>query len=341
MKILIVGPSWVGDMVMAQSLFITLKHVHPDAEIHVLAPAWCGDLLAHMPEVTAAIEMTVCHGELGLGKRRALARQLKVQHFDQAIVLPNSFKSALVPWFADIPVRTGWRGEARSWLLNDCRVLDKQAYPLMVQRFVALALPAGQPLPDPLPYPALAVQDTDIQATLKRLALSRDKPVLVLCPGAEFGEAKKWPASHYAEVATSWLQQQLGQVWILGSKNDHADAQAIKDSVPGASVAHCHNLAGTTTLAEALFLMACADMVISNDSGLMHIGAALARPLVVVYGSTSPAFTPPLADRVQSVSLKLECSPCFKRLCPLGHTNCLKQLEPGRVLDAVSILDNP
>jgi heptosyltransferase II len=342
MKILIIGPSWVGDMVMAQSLFIALKNNHPSCEIHVLAPRWCKDLLNHMPEVSHAIEMTVGHGEFGLGKRRALGKKLKDEKYDQAIVLPNSFKSALIPWFADIPKRTGWRGEARSWLLNDCRELDKQAYPLMVERFIALASPAGSPLPDPLPRPSLVASTSSIASLLDTLSLNNSKPVLVLCPGAEFGEAKKWPAQGYADVASQWLlhsNQEQGQVWILGSAKDSIDAQTIIKSVrqsvlqknPEANPGDCVDLTGKTSLADAIDLMSCADRVISNDSGLMHIAAALARPLVVIYGSTSPAFTPPLTDNVKIVSLDLECSPCFKRNCPLGHTNCLKQLPPERI----------
>jgi heptosyltransferase-2 len=291
-----------------------------------------------MPEVSAAITMTVGHGEFGLGKRRALARQLQREQYDQAIVLPNSFKSALIPWFAKIPLRTGWRGEARSLLINDCRVLDKQALPLMVERFVALAYPRGEIIPKPLPRPALQVMDNDTGNVLEKMALDRSIPVLVLCPGAEFGDAKKWPASHYAAVAIYWLEKK-GQVWILGSANDSADAMTIKNAVSAPVAGNCHDLTGRTSLSDAIHLMACADQVISNDSGLMHIAAALARPLVVVYGSTSPAFTPPLADRVEIVSLNLSCSPCFKRTCPLGHTHCLKQLEPQRVLQAISALD--
>lgn len=334
MKILIIGPSWVGDMVMAQSLFIALRQRHPGCEIHVLALPWTNGLLAHMPEVSGAVAMTVGHGELGLGRRRAIARQLRAQQFDQAIVLPNSLKSALIPWLAGIPRRTGWRGEARSWLLTDCRMLDKAACPLMVQRFVALAYPAGAALPDPLPRPALAVAPEKREALLAKLGLACDAPVLVLCPGAEFGAAKKWPAAAYAAVAAKWIADG-GRAWIMGSANDGSDAAAILAALPDGG---CINLTGKTSLAEAIDLMACADCVVSNDSGLMHIAAALNRPLVVVYGSTSPAFTPPLADKVRIVSLGLDCSPCFKRTCPLGHTNCLNQLGPDRVLQALAEL---
>lgn len=340
MKILIIGPSWVGDMVMAQSLFIALKQQQPDCEIHVLAPPWCRTLLEHMPEVAGSLEMTVGHGELGLGKRRDIAKKLKAQGFDQAIVLPSSFKSALIPWFAGIPKRTGWRGEARSWLLNDCRVLDKEAFPLMVQRFVALAYPEGQHLPAKLPRPSLSVEHSGLAAIRNKFFLDAERPVMILCPGAEFGEAKKWPAQSYAAIASSWLGEN-GQVWIMGSAKDSEDAEAILASVDSALASHCADLTGKTSLAEAIDLMSCANRVISNDSGLMHIAAALKRPLVVVYGSTSPAFTPPLADNVGIVSLALDCSPCFERTCPLGHTNCLRQLHPALVEQALNKLEAP
>jgi heptosyltransferase-2 len=340
MKILVIGPSWVGDMVMAQSLFITLQQQHPGCEIQVLAPAWCEDLLRFMPQVSGAIDMPVGHSELALGKRRALANKLRQENFDQAIVLPNSFKSALIPRFAGIPVRTGWRGEARGWLLNDCRRLDKHRYPLMIERFIALGLEPGATLPVPLPHPALSVDAHDAETLTRDMSLNTSMLTLVLCPGAEFGEAKKWPAEHYAAVAAAWLEKE-GQVWIMGSTNDSPVAEQILKGLESELHRHCVNLCGRTTLAQAIILMARADQVVSNDSGLMHIAAALSRPLTVIYGSTSPGFTPPLSDKVSVVSLELECSPCFKRTCPLGHGNCLKQLSPGLVFDAMGKLGAP
>lgn len=338
MKILVVGPSWVGDMVMAQSLFITLQQRYPRCEIHVLAPAWCDELLRFMPQVSRTIAMTAGHGELGLGKRRQIAAQLRKEHFDQAIVLPNSFKSALIPRFAGIPLRTGWRGEARGWLLNDSRRLDKNKYPLMIERFIALALAPDAVLPEPLPRPGLMVDEADVSALVDNMNLTSSRPTLVLCPGAEFGEAKKWPAGQYAEVAAHWLNN-AGQVWIMGSRNDAGDARLILDALTPEQAEHCIDLCGKTTLGQAIMLMARADQVVSNDSGLMHIAAALGRPLTVIYGSTSPRFTPPLADNVAVVSLALECSPCFKRTCPLGHGDCLKQLSAAQVLDAMGRLE--
>jgi heptosyltransferase II len=334
-KILIIGPAWVGDMVMAQTLFQCLLQQDPDAEISVLAPVWCRELLTRMPEVKAALPLALAHGELGLSKRWRIARALAQQQFDQVIVLPNSFKSALIARFAGIAQRTGWRGEARGWLLNDCRQLDKQRYPLMVQRFAALAYAPNAVLPACLPQPRLRTDANAMTVTLNSLQLTLDKPVLALCPGAEFGPSKQWPAHYYADVAQHFLQHGM-QVWLFGSAKDAAVAQTITTLAPAAI-----NLCGSTTLGQAVDLLGAAAAVVSNDSGLMHVAAALARPLVVVYGSTSPAFTPPLAEQVAIVSEGLACSPCFKRECPLGHRNCLQQLPAAKVITAVERLLAP
>ncbi|GMG87876.1 lipopolysaccharide heptosyltransferase II [Biformimicrobium ophioploci] len=335
-RILIVGPSWVGDMVMAQSLFIQLKQLHPEALIDVLAPAWSRPLLERMPEVHASIEMPVGHGKLDLGKRRRLGHWLRQHNYDQAILLPNSLKSALVPFFAGIPLRTGWRGEMRYGLLNDIRLLNKQRYPLMVQRFVALALPPGAALPEALPRPALVAQDR-FEALAQEFGLNRERPVLALCPGAEFGPAKRWPEAHYAEVAASKIAEGW-QVWLLGSGKDRDVCADIIERQSDEARSYCENLAGRTQLADAIDLLAQADAVVSNDSGLMHIAAALGRPLAVVYGSTSPDFTPPLAEKVRILSIEVECGPCFQRECPLGHMKCLQELPPQRALDALDEL---
>ncbi len=341
-RILVVGPSWVGDMVMAQSLFKVLKQYQPDVEIDVLAPAWSRPLLERMPEVRRGIDMPVGHGQLLLGERYRLGKRLR-GHYDRAILLPNSLKSALVPAFARIPVRSGWRGEMRYGLLNDIRTLDKSRYPLMVQRFVALAHPVGVVLPGlpspELPYPRLQVEQTGLPRLLERYQLNRDKPILVLCPGAEFGPAKRWPERHYAAVAEAKIAEGW-QVWLMGSAKDVPVAESIRAALPNTAREVCIPLAGKTELAEAIDLMSMANAVVSNDSGLMHIAAALQSPLVVVYGSTSPQFTPPLSDRVRIESLDVECGPCFQRQCPLreNQLKCLNDLLPERVLSSLNSL---
>ncbi len=332
-KILIVGPSWVGDMVMAQSLFKVLQQCHPGAVIDVLAPAWSLPLLERMPEVDRGIVMPLGHGRLALGERYRLGKGLRSERYSQAIVLPNSLKSAIVPWVAGIPHRTGYRGEMRYGLLNDLRILDKGQLPMTVQRFVALGVGAGEPLPE-IPEPKLEVQSQAIEEALKSLGLEHPaEKLLVLCPGAEYGPAKQWPSDYFAAVADEKLQQGW-QVWLFGSEKDRGVGEAVIAAL-GEAGNRVQNLAGQTTLEQAVDLMSLATVVVGNDSGLMHVAAALDRDLVAIYGSSDPGFTPPLNRRAKIVDLNLECSPCFKRECPLGHYDCLKKMEPTQIVKAI------
>jgi heptosyltransferase-2 len=330
-RILIVAPSWVGDAVLSQPMLARLKQRDPDAKIDVLAPAWVLPVYRRMPEVSETIANPFGHGALQLGARRRFAKALP--GYDRALVLPNSFKSALIPWHAGIPVRTGFRGEFRYGLLNDLRVLDEAALPLMVERFAALAVPAGNSGTDPdfpVPRPHLAIDVAARDATLEKFGLALDRPVAAFCPGAEYGPAKRWPTRHFAALAAT-LSGRGMQVWLFGSAKDSAITAAIRAESGGV----CIDLAGKTSLDEAIDLLGCAAEVVSNDSGLMHIAAALDLPMAALFGSSSPRFTPPLSPKAKVVNLQLECSPCFKRECPLGHFNCMNQLEPGRVLSAL------
>lgn len=333
-KILVVGPAWIGDMMMAQSLFKLLKQRNPLATIDVLASPWTKALLALMPEVNAVIDMPLGHGVFGVRARYTLGTSLRHKKYEQAILLPNSLKSAFIPFFARIPLRTGWRGEMRYGLVNDMRILDKQRYPLMVQRYTALALAANAPVPTQIPYPQLQVNPRDSRAVLEKFSLTSSRPRLVLCPGAEYGPAKRWPESYYAQVAQQKIQAGW-QVWLMGSANDQSVTESISALLTAEARPYVHNLAGATGLSEAIALMSYADAVISNDSGLMHIAAALQKPLVVVFGSTSPEHTPPLSDQVSILSINLDCSPCFERECPKVHHKCLRDLMPEQVLAAL------
>jgi heptosyltransferase-2 len=329
-KILVVGPSWVGDMVMAQVLFKLLHARHAGLALDVLAPRWTFALLERMPEVRRAIESPFEHGDLKLGERRRVGRGLAAEGYDQAIVLPKTFKSALVPFFAGIPRRTGYIGELRHWILNDARKLDTTRVPQMAQQYAALAQARGEALKLPLPALKLRVDEGKRHALLDRLGLDRARPAAALCPGAEYGPAKRWPSRYFAELAQG-LAARGCAVWLIGSQKDREIAAEIEQLAGGV----CRNLCGETTLAEAIDLMASASLVVSNDSGLMHVAAALGKPLIALYGSSSPEFTPPLSPNAQVLKLDLPCSPCFQRVCPLGHFNCMMQLTPDRVLAAV------
>lgn len=331
--ILIVAPAWVGDMVMAQTLFIQLKADNPNVNIDVLAPAWSHALLERMPQVRRALTSPFEHKELRLLDRYRLGKSLIKEAYEQAIVLPNSLKSALVPFWANIPIRSGWIKEPRWILLNDARRFHKTKLPLMIQRFIALGRAKDQALPNPLPSPKLLVKEELIPATLEKLGLDPSKgPILALCPGAEFGPSKRWPPQYYAEVAKQKIAEGW-QVWLFGSPKDKETSVEIQKKCDD-----CIDLTGKTNLTEAIDLLSLSTMVISNDSGLMHIAAALNKPLIVVYGSTSPGFTPPLSTQAKIVSLGLACSPCFQKHCPLGHFKCMLDLHPDTVLKAFNEL---
>ncbi|MFZ3016825.1 MAG: lipopolysaccharide heptosyltransferase II [Gallionella sp.] len=325
-KILVIAPSWVGDCMLMQPMLKRLVQRHPHCRIDVLAPPWTEKLLRLMPEVADVIVNPFPHGALQLGARYRLGRSLRTAHYDQVIVTPNSLKSALVPFFAGIPLRTGFVGEMRYGLLNDARKLDKQALPLMVERFAQLAEDKHGIIPRPLADPHLSVSDTQRDAALGKLGLTLDKPVAAFCPGAEYGPAKRWPPAYYAELAQRLIARGYA-VWLFGSGKDKAVADEI-DELTGHA---CINLCGRTDLGDAVALLSCAKLAVSNDSGLMHMAAALDRPMIAIFGSSSPQFTPPLSDSARVLKLDMTCSPCFKRECPLGHFDCMTKLTPERV----------
>ncbi len=329
MKALIVAPSWIGDTIMAQPLFARLHARHPGLQLDALAPRWVAPVLQRMGEIGEVIDNPFGHGQLALKPRWRLARQLAARQYDAVYVLPNSLKSALVPFLAGIPQRIGFTGESRYGLINIRHTLDKAALPLMVERFAQLAEIPGGALERPISYPRIQSTAGEQQKTLDELGLERPQRVVAFCPGAEYGPAKRWPAAHFATLATK-LAERGYAIWLFGSPKDHAVAEEIAALAPGL----CRNLCGSTSLAQAVDLLALADLVVCNDSGLMHVAAALDRPLVTLYGSSSPGFTPPLSNQADILSLHLECSPCFKRECPLGHLDCLTRLTPEMVLAA-------
>lgn len=324
-RILVVAPSWIGDTLMAQPLFRRLAQQHRNLVLDALAPPWVAPILARMPEVNRVIDSPFRHGGLDWSTRRAVGEQLRAERYDQAIVLPNSWKSALVPFFAHIPKRTGYQGEARYVLLNDRHKLDVEKHPQLAQRYAALAGPLdGTPLTSRL-------QSSPAQqaAALTAHSLPAHAHPIVFCPGAEYGPAKRWPPEHFAELA-----RRLGDaqpIVLLGSAKD----AAVGDEIVALAGEQVRNLCGKTTLEEAIDLIAAASQVVSNDSGLMHVAAAFARPLTALYGSSSPAYTPPLSANAHILSIGVECSPCFERVCPLGHFRCLRDLTPDLVEKAI------
>ncbi|HEX5055853.1 MAG TPA: lipopolysaccharide heptosyltransferase II [Gammaproteobacteria bacterium] len=330
-QILVIGPSWVGDMVMAQSLFMDLRQRYPQAAIDVVAPRWSLPLLARMPQIRQGFGLEAAHGELRLRERYRLGRELRARRYERAIVLTRSLKSALIPYWARIPQRTGYRGEWRFGLLNDMRPMPPQL-DQTVKRFVALGLPRGEAWSErPLSQPSLRVDEENRRRMMQRLGLNLERPVVGIMPGAEYGPAKQWPPEYFAELLRSLAQRRV-EAWIFGSQKDYPVAESIVRLSGGWG----RNLCGQTRLEDAVDLISAVSVAVSNDSGLMHIAAALQRPLLALYGSSSPAFTPPLDERAVIFYRAVECSPCFLRKCPYGHYRCLREITVGDVLSAVN-----
>ncbi len=332
-KALIVAPSWIGDTILAQPLFKRLHEKHPGLILDAFAPPWAAPVLARMREIRRVIPNPFTHGEFNLAGRWRAGRELAREGYDAAIVLPNSWKSALLPFFAGIPRRIGFLGESRHVLFNRIHRFDAAALPQLAARYALLAEEVGAKAPAPLAEPHLDVDAQGVRATLDTFGLAATPAPVAFCPGAEYGPAKRWPAAHFAELARRLAAADF-PVWIVGSAKDAPVGAEIEQLSGGA----CRNLCGSTDLAQAIDLLSCARLVVSNDSGLMHVAAALQRPLVALYGSSSPSYTPPLSQQARILGLGLECSPCFKRECPLGHFKCLNDLSPARVQETVGEL---
>jgi len=334
-KILVLGPAWVGDMVLAQSLFTTLKQQNPNCQIDVAAPAWTLPLLERMPEVTKAIALPFKHGEFAFGERIRFGKSLRKAAYTQAIILTNSLKSAILPFAANIPRRTSFLGEMRYGLINDIKPLDKTKLPRTVDRFVTLGLAKKAELPSKSPNPKLIANQKSASTSLAKLGHAKpSQKVLGLCPGAEYGEAKRWPIEYYAEAAKAALDKGW-EVWLFGSEKDVPYTKQIDQLTEN----RCLDLGGKTKLGEAIDLMDLCDTVISNDSGLMHVAAALDKNLIAIFGSSTPHHTPPMSDKSHIEYLGLPCSPCFERTCPLKnpdeHMQCLKKITPESVIDLI------
>lgn len=338
MKILVIGPSWIGDMVMSHSMYQLLVTQYPDVKIDVMAPAWCQPLLNRMSEVSNALLMPLGHGTLALRERYRLGYSLRNSNYQQVIVLPNSLKSALVPFFAGIPQRTGWLGEIRYGLLNDIRILDKHAFPLMVQRYAALAFKrqkvhSAADLPQPLPWPHLVIRRQEVDTTLTTFNFCSKRPIIGFCPGSEFGPAKRWPHYHYATLAQMLIKHGY-KIVLFGSAKDYEAGQSINNALPIGLRNYCCNLIGKTSLDQAVLLITACKVIISNDSGLMHIASALQRPLIVLYGPSSPNFTPPLSHQARVIRLingyyKVRKSDKVQQ----GYHQSLIDIQPYQVLN--------
>jgi len=335
-RILVIAPNWIGDAVMSQPLLATIKASYPHAVIDVLATSWVAPVYRACSEVAEIMEADLRHGQLQWGLRRALAAQIKKRNYASCYVLPNSLKSALIPWLANIPVRIGYEGELRRFLLTETKANSPKTQRIpMVEHYANLCAPssnsdATKRMPHLTPRPSTL---ESARARLQAASIQTDA-LAVLCPGAEYGPSKRWPAAHFAALAQSILKAKpTASVVLLGGPSDRAIGDAIVSSE--ASQSRMFNWCGATSLDEAIAIISLCSKVVSNDSGLMHIAAALHVPQVAIFGSSDPNHTPPNSAKATVISLHLPCSPCHQRECPLGHLNCLNQISPERVFAAL------
>jgi heptosyltransferase II len=323
---LVIAPQWIGDAVMSEPLLARLAK--RGEFLAVAALPWVAPVYRAMPQVAEVIELPFAHGRLDWAARRRVASELRGR-FDAAYVLPNSIKSALIPWLAGIPKRIGYQGEGRVLLLNE-RLPNPAGRPPMVAFYAALACEPAREGERPL-----MKFDTSVLGSAAQAAGVKSGAYWVFAPGAEYGPAKCWPADHYAELARALYAQHGQPVLLLGSGKEAALCEQIAAQSEGA----CRVLAGQTSLIDAMALIAAARGVVSNDSGLMHVAAAFGVPQAAVFGSTSPEHTPPLNPRARVLwlkeELKLDCAPCFDRVCRFGHTRCLTGVSPARVGQAL------
>ena len=336
MKILIVGPSWIGDAVMAQSLYKIISR-DSDNKIEVLSPEWSKGILSRMKEVQNCIASPFLHGQLALKRRRALGISLQKSNYDQAIILTNSLKSSLIPYFAKIPKRTSWLGEYRYGLVNDIRKIVNKDSSLMIEQFSLLGPSKELIKKEDIPQPRLNVDCFNLEKLQVTFNIDKKKSSIGLCPGAEFGPAKRWPAKHYSKIAKEYLNKGWN-VFILGSQNDSQVAIEIKESLT--FVEGLYDLTGKTSLIDAIDILSSCSVVLTNDSGLMHITAALDVPLLALYGPSSPEFTPPLSNKAKVINKTSGYSKIRTGDINGGYHASLFNLEPREVSQELDLLIN-
>jgi len=332
-RILVIAPHWIGDAVMSLPLISLIHTKFPNFNIDVLCTPWVSPIYRACPDVKTIMERDFEHGALQWGLRQATAQELKKQGYEMAFVLPNSLKSALIPWLARIPKRIGYQGEFRFGLINlSLPNPSRQARTPMMEHYAKLlgSVPGQKNDLHNLPLPKLKIDRTLQQWAVGKIDQIGGGPVYVFAPGAEYGPAKRWPTNHFAQLANQILEANPdAKIIVLGSQADHTLGQAILEGAHPSN--RIHNWCGAIRLDQSMALIAQCASLISNDSGLMHIGAALSIPQIAIFGSSNPKHTPPLSSKAQVIWLGLDCSPCYQRTCPLGHLNCLNQIDSARV----------
>jgi heptosyltransferase-2 len=321
---------WIGDFVRCHTVVKLLRQRLPARPVDVLTTTLCAPLLDYMPGVRKGIVWDLPRKRLAFGEHRALAARLALEHYGSVLVMPRTWKSALAPFLAGIPERTGFAGEGRLWLLNDIRFGERRL-PRMIERCAALALPRGATLPSDWPMPELAVPAAAAADWRVKRGLPEDaRPVVALAPGA-VGPSKRWPVANYAELAQKLTAKGLS-VWVLGSETE----QPLAAEIAAAAGPRARDLT-SSDLRNAILALKLASAAVSNDSGLVHVSAAIGTPTIGIFGPTSPwhwAPLNPLAAVIETLT-EVPCRPCHKPQCRVGHHRCMRDIPVGQVFEAL------
>ena len=320
-KLLIIPQNWLGDIVMSQTLLKRVKSENPNTVIDILVNSTFKSLVERMPEINKAVILDSGHKELGLLKRLNLARRIK-GNYDQSIVLSRSIKSALIPYFAKIPIRTGELGESRYILINDLKKFTKEDRRKTAFRYVSMFSKKEEVL-DKKYYPSLQSDPENMKILSDKYKLNLDKKIIIFAPGAAFGPSKMWPVEKFKELGEKLNKDFF--ILILGSNNE----KNIGDKI--VTNKNMINLCGETTITDAVDLIHISEFCVSNDSGLMHLASATNTKSISIYGATSPELTPPLTSNKEIHYRGISCSPCFEKKCKYGHYNCLVDIQADDV----------
>ncbi|OGP18237.1 MAG: lipopolysaccharide heptosyltransferase II [Deltaproteobacteria bacterium GWC2_55_46] len=329
-RVLVRVPNWIGDAVMCLPALDALKALYPSAKLTLLAKARVVPVFENNPAVAGIIEYG--EGHRGLLGRLRLAAELKRGGFDLAVLFQNAFDAAFISFLSRIPERAGHARDLRSPLLTRAiTASDEVKKKHQVFYYLNIIEALGGKVPD-RPLPGLYISEEEsrwARRFLKERGLE-GAPVFGAAPGASYGPAKRWPPERFASVLGALAAERKGAALVFGGPEDTEACAAVK-----AAFAPAIDLSGKLTLRQSMALVSLVEAVVTNDSGPMHISAALGVPTVAVFGSTEDSLTGPLGERVTVVRKKIECSPCFKRECRFGHYDCLRAIGADEVLTAI------
>lgn len=330
-NILVRGTNWIGDVVMTLPAVAAVRKTLPDAAVAVLAKPWVAELYHICPDVDEVILFQSPGRHSGLAGKFRLAAELKERKFDAAILLQNAIEAAIIAHLAGIPVRAGYNSDGRGFLLThsvgrtkEIRKVHQIDYYLEMVR--ALGFQSGgkdvrlQPGKD---YEEIA------EDLLKAHAAAGNGPLVGIAPGATYGPAKMWFPDRFARVADRIVENFGARVLLFGSRGDQDVAESVRRYASRPLI----NIAGRTTLKEAVALIARCDLFLSNDSGLMHVAGALGVPMIAIFGSTNPAATSPVGNRSIVITKAVNCSPCLKKKCPTDF-RCMDRIGADEVYEA-------